>query len=143
MTPLLYWLDNSLAVLPALLLTYIGTGLPVALLLLPRSHWSERSSITILTLAAGSALLTLWMFILGTIGAAQNMPLMNLQNTFLGVTGIATVAWLLCVHKWRHTEKSESSAIRTPFAFDEKVLIACIGIALLVRFITTAYWTFT
>jgi len=76
-----YWINSTLAATPALLWMFLGLGLPWALLLLPRRDWRDPGVVGTLTLAFGPALLTAWMFILGTIGGAQNSALITRDLT--------------------------------------------------------------
>ena len=41
----LYWLQQTLAVLPLVLWVYIALGIPWALLILPRSDWSQKVTV--------------------------------------------------------------------------------------------------
>jgi hypothetical protein len=66
------WLISTLQALPALLWIIAGLGVPWALLVLPRRDWRDRVMVAGLALAFGPALLTAWMFILGTLGMDDN-----------------------------------------------------------------------
>ena len=104
----LYWLQQSLAVLPLITLVYLGTGLPVTLLLLPRSDWSQRATVACLTLISGSTLLTLWMFFIGTTGAAQDNYNLTMGSILAGVGIIAIIGWLALGWKLRSTSKASN-----------------------------------
>ncbi|MEL7435134.1 MAG: hypothetical protein AAFN11_14400, partial [Chloroflexota bacterium] len=71
----LYWLDQTMAVMPLVLWVYFGVGIPYALVCLPRSEWHKRVSVVALAFALGPALLTMWMLILGVIGGALETAL--------------------------------------------------------------------
>ncbi|HRF98147.1 MAG TPA: hypothetical protein PLZ51_23230, partial [Aggregatilineales bacterium] len=64
MTP--SWLTSTLNTLPILLLVYIGMGTPLALLALPRADWRDRPLVGMCAIGFSAALLTAYMFILGT-----------------------------------------------------------------------------
>ena len=66
-----------LAATPALAWVFFGLGLPWSLAILPRKDWRDRVLVIILALALGPLLLTIWMFILGTAGSAEQ-PLLRL-----------------------------------------------------------------
>ena len=62
------WLIETLRAYPALLWMFLGVGRPWALVALPRRDWRDRALVACLALAFGPALLTAWMFVLGTLG---------------------------------------------------------------------------
>lgn len=150
-----YWINSTLAATPALLWMFLGLGLPWALLFLPRRDWRDPGVVGTLTLAFGPALLTAWMFILGTIGGAQNSALITRDLTLLGTAVIAALGWLLV---WRKFSRPSATTHHSPATnhlpltadsqppatrFDERLLILLIGIALIVRWVGVAYWPST
>jgi 4-amino-4-deoxy-L-arabinose transferase-like glycosyltransferase len=137
----LYWLEQTLVALPLALWIYFGTGMPFALLLLPRSDWKQRPLLIALSFALGSALLTSWMLILGWIGGAQEQPLLRFDLVFGGTVLPAIIGAALVWQKLRTTRAE--SVQHEPLAFDEKLLIALIILALILRWFVTAYWPFT
>lgn len=138
----LYWIEQTLAVLPAILWVYAGVGLPWALTLLPRRDWQDRALTAVLALVAGPALLTAWMLFLGTLGAAWDQPLLQAGPVLAGTVGLALAGWGLWFYRLRR-EAAPPRPARVPLAADEKLLIGLIGIALVLRWLTTAYWPFT
>jgi hypothetical protein len=166
-----YWLNSTLAALPALLWVYIGLGLPWALALLPRKDWRDRALVVCLALAVGPALLTAWMFVLGTVGGAHDALLrldLILAGTVVLAAGGALLAWRKVQNYNARTQDSEPEELVHPtptplhrdgegegglaisaswwfrsLAIDEKLLVALIAIALALRWLTTAYWPFT
>jgi hypothetical protein len=62
------WLISTIVTLPALIWIIVGVGLPWTLVILPRKDWYDRMMVACLSLLFGPALLTAWMFILGTMG---------------------------------------------------------------------------
>ncbi len=137
----LYWLQQTFAVLPLVLWVYIGLGVPWGLLILPRSDWSQKVTVLALSFAIGPALLTAWMLILGTIGGAQETRLLRFDLIMVGTVSLALVGGFFA---WRKFKQGEAKAIEShPLAFDEKLLIALIVIAIVIRWIVTAYWSFT
>ncbi len=130
-----YWLSDGLAPLPGLLLVYAGLGIPWALVVLPRSAWSSRASVAAIACAAGPLLLTLWMLPLGMLGALQ------LEPVLVGVMALLLAGLLLA---WRKGRQPAPAALQAP-PLDgmEKFLLLLIGLSLLPRLLSIAYWPFT
>ncbi|MBZ0302113.1 MAG: glycosyltransferase family 39 protein, partial [Anaerolineae bacterium] len=132
----------TLAAVPALLGVYGGLGLPWALVALPRQDWADRGTVLALGFGFGPLLLTAWMFVLGTIGAASDTPLLRLDWILAGVVILAlagaTLAWRKSRLPFAHTEPDNPG-----LAFDEKLLIGLIAAALLLRLVSIAFWPFT
>ncbi len=147
-----YWLEQTLRMLPLALWVYIGMGIFPALWLLPRRDWQQTPLVLCLSFALGSALLTAWMFLLGTLGAAQKIPLLRFDIILAGTIVWTLVFGILAWRKYRREvvlEKSQTgekpthaSPIVPQWAFDEKLWLLLIAVALLLRGLTTAYWTF-
>ena len=139
----LYWLNQTLAALPAVLWAYVGLGVPWALVVLPRRDWRERALVACVALAAGPVLLTAWMFVLGTAGGAQpDGPLTLDFGPVLG--GTVVIALMGAALAWRKARTtSPAPANDVPLANDEKIIIALIIAALALRWLTTAFWPFT
>ena len=155
------WLNITLTTLPSILWIIIGLGLPWALVVLPRRDWSDRPMIACLSLAFGPALLTAWMFILGTIGQDTNpdagATLNPMQTTIirhvggealmrpdlilLGTVVLSILGYGLVIWKLTQTPKPDG-AIRKPFTFDERFLIAMIVFATLARWWIAAWLPF-
>ncbi len=137
----LYWLEAALAgFLPTLWLV-LGVGLPWAFAILPTRDWQSRPLVAALALALGPAWLSAWLLLLGSVGAQSAQPLITaewilLGSSFIALAGIA-IAWR---KRQRYRPRPEPPA---PVAFDEKLLIALIGGALLLRWLHTAFWPFT
>ena len=130
-----YWLSASLTPLPGLLLVYAGLGIPWALVVLPRSAWSSRASVAAIACVAGPLLLTLWMLPLGMLGALQLAPVLA------GVVAMLLVGFLLA---WRKGRRPAPAALQAPpLSGTEKFLLLLIGLALLPRLLSIAYWPFT
>ncbi|MDQ7033689.1 MAG: glycosyltransferase family 39 protein, partial [Anaerolineae bacterium] len=137
----LYWLTQSLAALPLALWVYLGLGIPYALLILPRQDWQSRAMVLCVGFALGPALLTAWMFILGTIGGATETALLRFDLIFVGTVLIAVVGIGFAWRKARSTTSQKLPA--TPLALDEWVLLGLILAAVIIRWLTVAYWPFT
>lgn len=137
----LYWLEDTLRGLPSATLIYAMLGIPWALLLLPRAWWSERAILGALAFAAGPALATAWMLILGVAGAAQGAPLLR-PELILGGVFMLTLAGVVLA--WRKARQPYASSPHATAPLDrlEWLLILTIGAALIVRWIVTAYWPF-
>ncbi len=136
-----YWLTEMLAATPAALWIYAGLGLPWALALLPRRDWRSLPLLLCLAFAAGPALLTAWMLLLGTLGAQTETALLRFDLITLGTVLLAGFGALLAWRK-RHTDSGTAQAT-TPLHTDERLLLLLIAAALLLRWLATAYWPFT
>jgi 4-amino-4-deoxy-L-arabinose transferase-like glycosyltransferase len=144
-----YWINSTLAATPALLWMFIGIGLPWALMLLPRKDWQHKALVAACVLAIGPALLTAWMFILGSI---PNTTLLRGEYILSGTAFIALVGWAFLWHinalaaKTLHTSgRMLSLASFAPLrfntlSFDERLIILLIIIALAIRWLNVAYW---
>jgi hypothetical protein len=149
-----YWIISTLAATPALLWMFGGLGLPYALLMLPRRDWRDPAIVGCVTLAFGPALLTVWMFILGVIGGAQQTALITLPNVLIGTGLLAVTGWFVVIRKFRATgyqppATNHQSPItdHQPPATSHRpltiLLIALIALALIIRWLGVAYWPST
>jgi hypothetical protein len=157
------WLISTLQALPALLWIVAGLGVPWALLVLPRRDWRDRVMVAGLALAFGPALLTAWMFILGTLGMDDNphagdtpnpmqttiihhsggVDLLRPELILAGTLALAVLGVALAWAKARRTAADTAPAHeRPPLFVDEKLLIALIIIATLARWGVTAWLPF-
>ncbi len=137
-----YWISDTLAGTPAFLWIFVGVGVPWALAVLPRADWRRRVEVLALAFALGSAILTAWMFALGTLGGALDQPLLRLDLILIGTAIAAGIGTALAWRKARRAPLDDQAAL-PPFAFDERLLIGLIVAALVVRWIVIAYWSFT
>jgi len=135
-------LTAMLSAMPLALWVYVGLGLPWALVALPRADWSRRVLLIAVAFALGPALLTAWLFVLGTIGAAQAAPLLRFDVAFGGTVIIALIGVVLAVRKWRSRPKPAPREHQR-LIWDERLLIVLIVAAVAFRVIVTAYWPFT
>lgn len=135
-----YWITSTLAATPAFLWIILGVGLPFALVALPRKDWRDVPIVACLAIAFGPALLTVWMFILGTIGGATGQPLLRFDLIFGGTLILAIIGIVLAWRKRHFVAEPTSSH---PLALDEKLLLVLIGASLIVMWFSTAYWPFT
>ena len=136
-----YWIEESLAGLFPTLWMYFGVGLPWAFAALSRRYWRSRALIAAVALALGPAWLTAWMLVLGVGGAQLETRLLTAEWIMLGSL---VIAGLGCLIAWRKRSLDAGTAPpATPFAFDEKLIIALIVAAVIVRWIHAAYWPFT
>jgi hypothetical protein len=151
-----YWINSTLLATPALLWMFIGVGLPWALVLLPREDWRDRPLVAALTLATGPALITLWMFILGSFTA---LTLLSTGAILAGSALIALAGWIWVLQKRGGIQNlsvvnpENPSPHSSPFLRwrgkgvggigvnpEEWLLIVLIVIALAVRWLNVAYW---
>src|SRR5688500_1227061 len=123
---------------------FLGLGLPWALAILPRRDWRDWPTVACLTLAFGPALLTVWMLLLGSFG----QPSITFPNIMAGTAVLAVLGWILVWRKRNphsltpspsHKEGGQNLAL----GIDEKLLLALISIALVVRWVGVAYWPST
>ncbi|MDX2138035.1 MAG: glycosyltransferase family 39 protein [Chloroflexota bacterium] len=159
------WIAQTLSTTPAFLWTYLGVGIPWALALLPQTDRRKPGYVLATAFVLGPAWLTLWMFILGTLGAQTQTALLRADTVLVGTVAIAVVGigiWVLgnrhhvsgigrvhssadTVHGAGNEEPQTpnpelTTRPRHSLAFDERLLIALIVIALVVRWFVIAYW---
>src|SRR5215207_7405421 len=101
----LYWISDSLPGLIWFALVYGVLGIPAALVALPRMQWRDRAAVGALAIAFAPALLTAWLFILGSLGAALNLPLMTPVPMLIGCSVMAVGLWGMVWQKY-HIEHS-------------------------------------
>jgi 4-amino-4-deoxy-L-arabinose transferase-like glycosyltransferase len=133
-----YWISSTLAATPAVLWAFFGLGIPWTLAVLPRKDWRDRILVIALAFAFGPALLTAWMFILGSSGEKS----LRLDTTLAGTAAIALVGLGLAWRKRRFRSNSDTE-LSQALAIDEKLLIVLIAAAAIVQWFSTAYWPFT
>lgn len=138
-----YWLSDSLMVLPFALWVYLGLGIPLALLALPRQDWQKRIWVIGLGLAFAPALMTAWLFVLGVVGGMRETAYLRLDLLLVGLVVLTILAWFSVWRKKHQTKALATLSAKNPLAWDEKILISLIVLAVLVRLVVTAYWSFT
>ena len=146
-----YWISETFVGIPAFLWIFMGVGLPWSLALLPRRDWKRVALVVAVALVVGAMLLSVWMFLLGMIGAAQQTPLLRFDYVFVGTVILAVVGAGIALWKWRSRPSQDAQTIaesdvgtrhrRIPT--DERLLIFLILAALVVRWLVISYWTFT
>jgi hypothetical protein len=129
-----------LAATPLFAMVYIGLGVPWALALLPRRDWRDWPLAICLAFAIGPALLTVWMLLLGITGSADD-PRLNPGAITAGAVALALAGGLIAL--WRRRAPADAPAPAAPLAWDEKLLIALVAGATLIRWLVIAYWPFT
>ena len=135
------WIEASLAGLAPTLWIYLGVGLPWAFAALSTRDWHAKALVAALALALGPAWMTAWMLVLGVAGAQLEQRLLTPGWILLGSAVIAIAGGIIA---WRKREDFEPRASLEPaFAFDEKLIVALIAIAVVLRWIHTAFWPFT
>ena len=119
----------------------VGVGLPWSLALLSTKQWHSRTLVAAVALAVGPACITGWMLVLGVLGAETGQRLLVREWIVGGSILIAALGSWIAWRK-RGTFVPNSTA-KGPYAFDEKLIIAMIVVAVVLRWIHTAYWPFT
>jgi hypothetical protein len=137
-----YWFVDTLRALPAAMWMFVGLGLPYALATLPRREWRSRPLVAMIALALGPALMTAWLFVLGTIGGAGGEALLTPAPILIGSAVLCVVGVLLVLWK-RRRPMPMLMTTHKPLAFDERFIIGMIIAAVIIRWLTTAYWNFT
>jgi hypothetical protein len=155
------WFSATITALPLFLLLVILLGIPWTLLVLPRRDWGDRPLVACLALLFGPVWLTVWMFVLGTIGMNDDphagettnpmqtiLPLhtggQDLLRPDLILAGLVVIALVGIVLAWRKTQTT--TAIQRErlisLANDEKVLIGLIVLATLLRWVIQSWLPF-
>ena len=136
-----YWIEEALkGILPTLWM-FLGVGMPWALALLSTKHWRSRALVGATALALGPAWMTAWMLLLGVVGAQLESRLLTIEWILAGSAVIAGIGTVIAWRKRDQLEPTDKTPI--PLAFDEKLIIALIAIAVILRWIHTAFWPFT
>jgi 4-amino-4-deoxy-L-arabinose transferase-like glycosyltransferase len=97
-----YWITAMIAATPLYLWVYVGVGVPWALALLPRRDWGHRGTVLALGFAVGSALLTVWMFLVAMIGAASGARALDFGVVAVGLAVLTLVGVGLMWWKYSH-----------------------------------------
>lgn len=131
-----------IAATPSLIWMFAGMGLPWALVVLPRRDWRDWPMVACLMLAFGPALVTAWMFVLGSFG----QPWLRLDTVLVGTAVLAATGWAVAWRKRHSLTASASSHVESGnkhLTWDERLLIGLIVVALVVRWMGVAYWPST
>src|SRR5438045_4192076 len=124
-----YWITSTLAATPALIWMFVGVGLPWALVALPRHDWRDRVMVACLALAFGPALLTVWMFVLGSV---QSANLLRLEWVLIGTAIIALVGWMVVWRKRTPPPKPlpvyKEGKPKHLLGFDERLLLMLVAV---------------
>ena len=142
-----YWITDSLAGIPAFLWIYAGLGGLWSLAILPRADWRRPVQVIAVAFALGPALLTAWMFVLGTLGAAAQTAMLTdaeragrHDRAGADRAGAGAARQARARSRCRRLPESPTRAAaerRTPA--DRAGRCA----ALVVRWVVIAYWPFT
>ena len=138
----LYWIEASLTGLLPSLWMVVGVGMPWALAALSARQWRSRALAAALSLALGPAWVTAWMLVLGVLGAQLDIRLLTAEWVMSGSLIIALAGAAIA---WRKRSRYAAAPRQEPLpvAFDEKLLVAMIAVAITLRWIHTAFWPFT
>ncbi|MFZ4816357.1 MAG: hypothetical protein ACOYL5_17615, partial [Phototrophicaceae bacterium] len=136
-----YWVINTFSTLPAFAALYLGLGVPLALVALPRADWRRWPLVVMTGAALAPALLTAYMFALGSFG----LPLLTRANVLYGLAVMLGLAWGGAWIKSRRTvgANDETPLRSLPLEGIEVLLLTLLGLALIVRYTGIAYWPFT
>ena len=137
----LYWIEASLPGLLPSIWMVVGVGLPWALAALSTRQWQSRAMVGALALALGPAWMTAWMLLLGVIGAQLDMRLLTAEWILTGSAVIACAGVAVAWRKRRHSVAVRGQPLS--LEFDEKLIVAMIVFAVVLRWIHTAYFPFT
>ncbi|MBK8026251.1 MAG: glycosyltransferase family 39 protein [Chloroflexi bacterium] len=140
-----YWIADTLKGLPIFLVTLLGIGVPWAYVLLPQSERRDRPTLLALALAVGAALMTAWMFVLGTIGASTGTSLLRWEGIALGTALLAALPLALLILRRRSSSEPQSltTAESGKPTLDERWLLFLIALAFIVAVIVIMFWPFT
>jgi hypothetical protein len=155
------WLISTIVTLPALIWIIVGVGLPWTLVILPRKDWYDRMMVACLSLLFGPALLTAWMFILGTMGQNNDPnagnsinPMQTIVANHVGGekllradlillgTVIMAITGILLAWKKSISTVAPQKVKRPPLAIDERLLIMLIIAATAGRWLLTSWLEF-
>lgn len=134
-----YWISDTLAATPAFLWVYLGLGSLLALALLPRQDWGDWLEVAAVGIFTGAAVLSLWMFVLGTIGALTDQPIMQFHLVLGGTVVAAVIAGFIAYRR----RKSGQAKLHAKWAFDEVLVSLLVVASLVVRWVVIAFWPFT
>ncbi len=134
-----YWIASTLLVTPAFLWVYVGLGVPLTLVLLPRADWHNRPLVLMTAFAFGPGLLTAAMLTLGS----WNRPLLTPPVIFGVLAMLTVIAVGAAVWRARTTTPTDAKSKRIPLAADEWAVITLIALAVVIRWVVTAWWPFT
>lgn len=135
------WFELALRPQWALFWMVLGVGLPWAYAALPRRHWRSLPLLLLLSLALGPMAVTAWMFVLGTIGGANEAAALTAPTIFAGTVVIAAAGVAAAWIKRRRTTPA-AAAERTPLALDERMLAILIVAACVLRWIAAVWFPF-
>lgn len=141
MTLFPYWFNEALRPALALFWMVAGLGLPWAFAFLPRKDWRSGPLVALLAIAVGPALMTAWMFVLGTIGGASETALLTPLNIMAGTIPLALIGAGIALYKRRAAPVAERAA-RSPLALDERLLIIMIVAACVLRWLAAVWYPF-
>lgn len=137
----LYWIEESLPGLLPCLWMVAAVGVPWALAATPRREWRSYALVGALALALGPAWVTAWMLLLGVAGAQLDLGLLTGEWI---IAGSAVIGLLGAMIAWRkRRETAPYAGAGAAFAIDEKLILALIVGAILLRWIHTAFFPFT
>ena len=137
----LYWIEASLpGILPTLWI-FLGVGLPWALAALSTRHWPSKALVAATALALGPAWTTAWMLLLGVVGAQFEARLLTAEWILAGSVVIAAAGGVIAWRKRGRLAQNNQSG--PALMVDEKLIIGLIALAVIIRWIHTAFFPFT
>lgn len=140
----LYWLERSLQAMPLAVWMYGILGAAWALVIVPRREWHEWATVATVAILAGGAIVSATLMVLGVLGASLETPLLTQAYTLGAVAAMTLVGLGLAWWKHRRTLSARvTSGEALRWGWDERLLLGLVVVALVVRWVVTAYWTFT
>jgi hypothetical protein len=136
-----YWIDATLQTTPHVWLM-LALGVVWALALLPRRDWRDLPLVACVAIVAGAALLTVWLFVLGVIGGRSQTATMTREAIWAGMAALTLLGAGLALWRFVRARYDTSAPPRViaPFSVLEVCVIVCLMIALVIRWLGTAYW---
>jgi 4-amino-4-deoxy-L-arabinose transferase-like glycosyltransferase len=143
MTPIPYWLEPLITLFPALCLMFLGVGVPWALAVLPRADWRRPLLVLAVAIPLGAMLTTTALFPVATFSrlTRESVLIAACAAALIGVLAIL-VSGIVSRNDGSTEQSDERSVAFRPTVIDI-LLIAVIALSVLIRFVNTAYWSYT
>ncbi len=137
------WFEPTVLLFPYAAWLFVGLGVPWALVVLPRAHWSERITVLAVGMALGPVIYTTWLFVLGTAGQ------LTLGPSVAGGGALTALGAVLAARRLRtppeRVPAQPARATKLPAAprsWTARVLVGGIVLLIVLNVVITAYWPF-